>query len=58
MLSISINSLFTMLSFIVMNYCSEISINGKQIPKTKITISLIAMKLIVIVINSLLVTFY
>jgi hypothetical protein len=57
MLSISLDSLFTMVLFIIGNYCAEISIDGKTVSKTKITISLIAMELVVIVINSLIATY-
>jgi hypothetical protein len=57
MLSISLDSLFTMVLFIIANYCAEISIDGKPVSKTKITISLIAMELVVIVINSLIATY-
>jgi hypothetical protein len=57
MLSISLDSLFTMALLIIGNYCVEISIDGKPVSKTKVTISLIAMEFIVIVINSLIVTY-
>jgi hypothetical protein len=57
MLSISLDSLFTMVLFIIGNYCAEISIDGKPVSKTKITISLIAMELVAIVINSLIATY-
>ena len=57
MLSISLNSLFSTVLLIIANYCTEVSIEGKPVSKTKITILLIAIEFVAIVINSLIATY-
>lgn len=57
MFSISLSSLLGTVFLIICNYCAEISIDGKPLSKTKITILLIATEIIAIVINSLIATY-